>query len=174
MKFIGLCMLCLMLASCGATVDIDYDKDVDFATYNTYNYFSSVESGLSELDDKRIFRITDSILQSRGFIKSESPQILINFFANEQISNSRNTLGIGVGSGGGNVGVGVSGGIPIGGRSINQRLTMDFIDAQEDKLVWQAQVDGDYKEKSTPLQRERYYQKVLLKAIDKYPPKSKK
>ena len=95
----------------------------------------SIDSGLNDLDDKRIQQATDSLLQERGFIKSETPQLYVNFFARESISNSRNTLGIGIGGGGGTVGVGVSGGIPIGGRVVNQQFTMDFIDVSKDDLV---------------------------------------
>lgn len=161
------------MASCGATVAVDYDKKIDFSKYTSYNYFPTLDSGLNELDDKRIMHITDSLLMQRGFVKSETPQVLVNFFAKESISNSRNTIGIGVGSGGGNVGVGVSGGIPIGGRTINQQLTMDFIDAEKDDLVWQAIAEGELKERNTPQQKETYYISVLQKILAKYPPSKK-
>lgn len=159
------------MVSCGASVAVDYDKQVDFSKYNSYNYFPNIDSGLNELDDKRIMKITDSLLQQRGFLKSENPQLNINFYARESVSSSRNTIGIGIGSGGGNVGVGVSGGIPIGGNVLNQQLTMDFIDVENDGLVWQAVADGEMKERSTPQQKEAYYISVVQKILAKYPPK---
>lgn len=161
----------ILLISCGTTVGIDYDKQTDFSQYTSYNFYPGIESGLNELDDKRIKQATDSLLQARGFVKSETPQLYINFYASETISNSRNTIGIGIGGGGRNVGVGISGGIPIGGRVINQQLTVDFIDASKDDLVWQAVADGELKEKATPEQKEAYYAKVLLKILNKYPPR---
>jgi hypothetical protein len=173
MKLIYGIILSILLISCGVTVSIDYDKEADFSKYKSYNFFPTIDSGLNELENKRIISISDSLLQQKGFIKSESPQFLINFYANESIANSRNTIGIGVGSGGGNVGVGVSGGIPIGGRVINQELTIDFIDATKDALFWQAKGDGDFKEKATPMQREAYYASVISKMLQKYPPKIK-
>ncbi|MFC7358087.1 DUF4136 domain-containing protein [Jejudonia soesokkakensis] len=173
MKTIYAFLLTTLLVSCGASVGIDYDKQTDFSQYTSYNYFPTINSGLNQLDDKRIIQATDSILQSRGFTKSESPQFLINFFARETVSNSRNTIGIGVGSGGGNVGVGVSGGIPIGGKVVNQELTIDFIDAARDDLIWQAVIDGEYKEKASPEQRQLHYFSVLQKSLSKYPPKKK-
>ncbi|MCZ4318840.1 DUF4136 domain-containing protein [Aequorivita viscosa] len=174
MKFLSIFMLSLFLVSCGATVAVDYDKQIDFSKYNSYNYFPTIDSGLNELDDNRIIQITDSLLQQRGFVKSETPQLYINFFASESVSRSRNTIGIGIGSGGGNVGVGVSGGIPIGGRVVNQQLTMDFIDVEKDDLVWQAVVDGEMKERATPQQKEAYYTAIIQKILSKYPPSSKK
>ncbi|WGF93050.1 DUF4136 domain-containing protein [Aequorivita marisscotiae] len=173
MKFPSIFMLSLFLVSCGATVAVDYDKQVDFSKYNSYNYFPTIDSGLNELDDNRIMQITDSLMQQRGFVKSEVPQLYINFYARESVSRSRNTIGIGIGSGGGNVGVGVSGGIPIGGRVVNQQLTMDFIDTKKDDLVWQAVADGEMKERATPQQKEAYYISVLQKILTKYPPLGK-
>jgi hypothetical protein len=171
MKFLFLCTVSFLLVSCGAGVGIDYDKDTDFSQYTTYNFFPPIESGLNELDNKRIMQLTDSLLQQRGFVKSETPQLHINFFARETLTNSRNTIGIGIGSGGGNVGVGVSGGIPIGGRVINQQFTFDFIDTTGDNLVWQAVAEGELRERATPKQKEAYYEELLQKILKKYPPK---
>ncbi len=173
MKLLSILIFSIFLISCGASVAVDYDKQVDFSKYNSYKYFPNIDSGLNELDDKRIIKITDSLLQVRGFIKSETPQIYINFYARESISRSRNTIGIGIGSGGGNVGVGVNGGIPIGGNVVNQQLTMDFIDVENDGLIWQAVADGEMKERSTPEQKEAYYVSVIQKILAKYPPKNK-
>ncbi|WP_026450351.1 DUF4136 domain-containing protein [Aequorivita capsosiphonis] len=173
MKLLPILLLSIFLTSCGASVAVDYDKQVDFSKYNTYNYFPTIDSGLSELDDDRVIQAADSLLQERGFVKSESPQLYINFYARESLSNSRNTIGIGVGGGGRNGGIGVSGGIPIGGKVINQRLTMDFIDVQKDDLVWQAIADGEMKERATPQKKEAYYYSVIQKILKKYPPRKK-
>ena len=173
MKYLVISILSLFLFSCGATVTVDYDKQMDFSKYNSYSFYPTIQSGLSTLDDARIIQITDSLLQQRGFVNSEAPQLYINFYARETMTNSRNTIGIGIGSGGGNVGVGVSGGIPIGGRTVNQQLTMDFIDAEKDNLVWQAVVEGEMKERATPQQKEAYYLSVIQKILNKYPPVKK-
>lgn len=171
MKLLSILMISIILVSCGASVAVDYDKQVDFSKYNSYNYFPTIDSGLSELDDGRIKQITDSLLQERGFVKSDTPQLFINFYTRENLSSSRNTIGIGVGGSGRNVGVGVSGGIPIGGNVINQQLTLDFIDVQKDDLVWQAVAEGEMKERATPQQKEAYYISVIQKIFAKYPPK---
>ncbi|MGB3343427.1 MAG: DUF4136 domain-containing protein [Aequorivita sp.] len=173
MRFISIFILSIFLLSCGAAVTVDYDKNTDFTRYNSYNFYPTIQSGLSELDDARIMQITDSLMQQRGFVKSESPQFHINFFARESVSDSRSSIGIGVGGGGGNVGVGVSGGIPIGGRTINQQLTMDFIDVEKNDLIWQAVIEGEMRERATPQQKEAYYFSVIQKILKKYPPKRK-
>lgn len=173
MKYLSFLILSLFLISCGATVAVDYDQQADFTKYTSYNYFPTIESGLNELDNKRIIQITDSLLQQEGFVKSEMPDLFVNFYARESLSNSKNTIGIGIGGGGGNVGVGVSGGIPIGGKVVNQQLTMDFIDVEKDDLVWQAVADGEMKERSKPQEKEAYYLSVIQKILSKYPPGKK-
>lgn len=173
MKGTLLFFMVFILASCGAVVGVDYDEEIDFSQYTTYNFYPDIDSGLSEFDNKRIIRFTDSLLQERGFVRSENPQLLINFYASEVLRESRNAIGIGVGGGGRNGGIGVSGGIPIGGRVINQQLTLDFIDAANDALVWQAVAEDELKEKTTPQQKDAYYWSLLTKILKKYPPKKK-
>tara|TARA_R100001369_G_C3316967_1_gene168267 strand:+ start:306 stop:824 length:519 start_codon:yes stop_codon:yes gene_type:complete len=170
MKYFSIVLIALLFVSCGTSVGVDYDKEVDFSQYKTYNFFPTIDSGLNDLDDKRIMQATDSVLQARGFVKSETPQLYINFFAKENLRSSRNSIGIGVGGGGGNVGVGVSGGIPIGGRIYEQAITMDFIDVSNDDLIWQAIAEADLKEKANPLQKKEHYEEVVSKILKKFPP----
>ncbi|MEZ4858255.1 MAG: DUF4136 domain-containing protein [Flavobacteriaceae bacterium] len=170
MKFLWLLVIPFFI-SCGSTVAVDFEKSTDFSKFTTYNFYPSIDSGLNELDNKRIMYILDSLIIQKNFQKTENPQILINFYAKEILTNSRNTLGIGIGGGGGNVGIGVSGGIPIGGKDIEQQLTLDFIEVENDALVWQGIAESRYKEKATPQQKENYYFSIIQKILNKYPPK---
>lgn len=171
MKYTVCFFVLVLLYSCGATVGYDYDTEKNFSSYTSYNFYPTLASGLNDLDENRIMNITDSILPQKGMVKSDNPQILINFYSNEYVSNSRNTIGVGMGNVGRNTSVGVSTGIPIGGKEVNQQLTVDFIDAKQDALVWQAVSEHRYKERATPQQKEAYYRKVLSKIFTKYPPK---
>ncbi|MAO09077.1 MAG: hypothetical protein CL596_10225 [Alteromonas sp.] len=172
MKYL-LFLLLPVLVSCGAAVAVDYEPTTDFSGYTSYNYYPTIESGLNDLDNKRIMAAIDSVMTTKGFEKTDTPQIWVNFYASEQVSNSRSTIGIGIGGGGGNVGVGVNGGIPIGGRQIDQQFTIDFVDKLIDLLVWQGVYETSYKEKATPLQKEAHYYSVVQKILKKYPPKEK-
>jgi hypothetical protein len=69
MKLIYGIILSILLISCGVTVSIDYDKEADFSKYKSYNFFPTIDSGLNELENKRIISISDSLLQQKGFIK---------------------------------------------------------------------------------------------------------
>jgi len=171
MKYLLILITSVILISCGATVSYDYDTQTNFSEYKTYDFFPNINSGLSNLDNIRIMKATDSILQSRGFEKSDSPQFLINFFAKEFISQSNTTIGFGVGGGGHNGSVGVSGGVPVGGDIINQKLTFDFIDEEKDKLFWQAVGSDELKVKANSLQKDAYYFELISKILKGFPPK---
>lgn len=168
-----LILLASVLVSCGTSVVVDYDSRTDFSKYATYDFYPSIDSGLNDLDDQRIIAAIDSLMPVKGIQKDESPQFYINFYAREVVTASRSTLGIGIGGGGGNVGVGVSGGIPIGGNEIEQQLTLDLIDVQNDQLIWQGIWQGRFKESSTPYQMENYYYYTLQKILNKFPPSLK-
>ena len=171
MKSLLIIVASAILISCGATVSYDYDTQTDFSEYKTYDFYPNINSGLSNLDNIRVMKATDSILQLRGFEKSDSPQFLINFFAKEFISQSNTTIGFGVGGGGHNGSVGVSGGVPVGGDIINQKLTYDFIDEKEDKLFWQAVGSDGLKIKANSLQKDAYYFELISKILKGFPPK---
>ena len=172
MKYFGIACVLVLIVSCKAPKAVyDYERSTDFAKYKTYNFFPSIETGLNELNDKRLFRLTDSIMQSRGFKRTATPDFYINIETAAFEPDRNSAVGVGVGGGGRGVGGGVTIGLPIGSSKRNQEVVLDFVDVREDKLFWQAIIEGYYKEEATPEERKAYFRAVLLKAFEKYPPK---
>ncbi|MFD0964792.1 DUF4136 domain-containing protein [Pseudofulvibacter geojedonensis] len=171
----GLIIVVLLIVACAPVkVNYDYNKAVDFTKYKTYNYASEIKTGLSELDEKRLYFQLDSLLTVNGISKSESPDFYIDLHTKTYKNPSNNSIGIGVGGGGRSGGVGVSGGIPIGGNDLNQELLIDFLDGEKHSLVWQAQVTKSMKEKASPEARKAHFRAMVQKALEGYPPKVKK
>lgn len=169
MKYFSMIAFVLVLVSCSAPrVVYDYDEKTDFSQFKTYNYFPELKTNLSELDEKRLLAKTDSILNARGYEKSNTPDFYINMKAHA-IQSQRSTVGVGVGGGGRNVGGGISIGLPVGS-SANQEIVIDFVNVQRDELFWQAIAEGKYKENASPEKKEEYFKTVLLKVLEKYPP----
>lgn len=162
-------VILLMLMSCGSAVITDYDSGTDFSAYKTYDFYPDIESGLNRLDEDRVKRSLDSLLPEYGLVRSTLPDLLLNFYVHEQLIPSRSSIGIGIGGGGRNVGVGVSGGVPIGGNKIEQRLTFDFIDRSMDRLIWQAVIESTLPERATTEQKGRHYFDVTSKILKEYP-----
>ncbi|NNJ87996.1 MAG: DUF4136 domain-containing protein [Eudoraea sp.] len=163
--------LCLLFASCsGLRVDYDYDTNADFSNYRTYNYYSDMQTGLSDLDTKRLLRALDSVLLSKGIQSSEEPDFLINIESREFQLPQNNSVGIGVGSGGRNVSGGVSIGVPLGSPNREREIIFDFIDSQKDALFWQAVTTSNYRENASPGTREKILNEIVGKVMKKYPP----
>lgn len=174
MKAFKLLILTLLVSSCSSVrVNYDYDKQIDFSSYKTYNYYSDLETGLSDLDSKRLLNILDDALQSKGLSLSENPDFYINIQSSEYENVQRNTVGVGLGGGGRNVGGGVSVGIPIGQSKLSRQIIFDFIDEEGKGLFWQAVTESNYNPKASPEKRELNLETIVNKIIAGYPPERK-
>lgn len=165
-----LVLLTLIITSCsGPRVVYDYDTKEDFTKYKTYNYFPKLDTGLSDFDQKRLLESTDKAMTEKGFKKSETPQLHINFKGNEYSTPSNNSIGIGIGNGP----VQIGGGIPFGKPNQRIQLTVDFIDVQNNQLVWNATIDDTQNSKQTPESRTGFFNIMMQKVMAKYPPEKK-
>ncbi|PXX23951.1 DUF4136 domain-containing protein [Arenibacter sp. ARW7G5Y1] len=175
MKSIIPFLLLLFLASCGAIrVNYDYDRDTDYSKYTTYNYYSDMDTGLSELDTRRLVRAIDSTLRAKGLLLSEEPEFLINILSSSFQAPRNNTVGVGIGGSGRNVGGGMTIGIPVGAANVEREIQFDFVDSEKDELFWQAVTVSSLRENSSPSVREAKIQELVTKTFEKYPPKSRK
>ncbi len=175
MKGLGFMLLVLLFTSCHVVrVQTDYEKETDFSNYTTYNYYDDMETGLSELDEKRLIKILDAAMQAEGLLLSEEPDFLVNIQSGIYQTPRNNTVGVGVGGTGKNVGGGVSVGIPIGQSNVQQEIHFDFVDSQKDMLIWQAISKNYLNENVTPVEREKKLQEIVEKVLSRYPPKKRK
>ncbi|WP_435623273.1 DUF4136 domain-containing protein [Flagellimonas sp.] len=174
MRFLLSIVVLGVLMSCSAVrVDYDYDKGVDFSNYSTYNYFSDMQTGLSQLDERRLLRVLDSTLKTKGYQLAEEPDFFINILSNEFRGSPNNAVGVGIGGTGRNVGGGVSLGIPVGNSGLQRMIQFDFVDADRDALFWQAFSESGYRENASPSVREEKLRAVVKKVFSKYPPQQK-
>lgn len=163
----------LSIISCAPIyVNYDYETGTDFSKYKTYNMYPDMQTGLSELDTKRLLNSVDQFLQSKGFTVSDSPDFLVNISSNEYQSERRSAVGVGVGGSGRNVGGGINVGIPIGSNDINREMVFDFIDANRDSLIWQAISESSFNPNATPEKREERLKAIVTKVLSKYPPEN--
>ena len=125
-KILALPVLALMLlASCTSVrVLSDYDKEANFNAYKSYAFYKTGidKAHISDLDKKRILKAIESEMSTRGFVKSENPDILVSIFTKEkdQVDVYSNNYGWGWGGwgwGGWGWG-GLAGALVFGGRII--------------------------------------------------------
>ena len=170
-KLASIFFLCICL-SCGVTVDYDYEKNTDFSQYNSYSYFTNMNTGLSELDAKRFFKVLDDAMAQKGFTLTENSDFIINIESStyQEVQNN-SSVGVGVGSGGGNVGGGISVGIPIGQANMSRQIKFDFVDAETNQLFWQAISSETNVPRDKPDDREAKFQQIVQKVLEGFPPK---
>ena len=172
-RFLLFCVVIPALIGCGSSAVVDFDQARDFSAYSTYEFYPSLKSGLHPLDEQRMMRALDSVLSVKGIERSIVPELLVNFYVEDYMTESNSSLGISIGGGSGNVGYGVSGGVPLGGGDIRQLVTLDVIDADEDVLIWQGVIGTRLREQSSPDRKEIRFQEVAVQLLEQFPPSTK-
>ena len=164
----------VFMASCTSVrVLSDYDKEADFTTYKSYAFYKTGidKAQISDLDKKRILKAIDAELSSRGFVKSEDPDILISIFTKEkeQVDIYNNYWGgygwgwnpyyWGPGWGGNNVSTRTEG-----------SLYIDLIDAKNKELVWQGKGIGNLGNIENMDKKEQRIREFVSQILKEYPP----
>lgn len=170
-KFLPLLLL-FIVASCDSVrVYSDYDKSVDFTQYKTFAFMKSgidkVE--ISDLDKKRILNAIDQQLQSKGFTKSETPDLLVNIFtkSREEISVNQFNAGYGYGWGWG-WNPYMYGGHTTVSSSTEGTLYIDLIDAKKKELIWQGEGTGTLSKNMD--EKDAIVNDIVTQILAQYPP----
>lgn len=164
----------MLLTSCASIyVTHDYEKTADFTTFKTYNYYSDIDSGMSQLDDKRLINALNNAMQNKGYTLSEMPDFFIDIKTSEFQQANGNTVGVGVGGSGRNAGGGISIGLPVGQSQYGRQIVFEFVDEDGIGLFWQAVSESNYKPNATPEKREAQFIAIVDKVLKKFPPELK-
>ncbi len=158
MKISVFLLLVIMTVSCATSVGVEYDYETDFSNYKTYSYNPEIKSNLAPSDDKLIIEIADRILPTKNFVKSEAPQVYINFYVNEKTVLSKNTVTVVF--------------VPIGKKVHSQEFNFELIDASNNKVLWKAVAKDELKLNASISEKEKYYTGLLQEILIKYPPKN--
>lgn len=141
-RYFPLLLFFISSACSSVNVNTDYDKKVDFGQYKTYAYYKNGidNAKISDLDKKRILRAIDEVMATKGFAKSETPDMLISINAKSEQSVNVNNF-----NGGWGFGWGWDpfwGGNTMFSTSTDGILTIDLIDAKQKELIWQGEGIG--------------------------------
>jgi hypothetical protein len=187
-KFLALPLLVvLFLSSCvSVRVASDYDRETNFKEYKTYAFYKTGidKAQISDLDKKRILRAIDNEMASRGFTKSQSPDILVSIFTKEreQVDVYNNNFGWGWGGFGWGgwgwggpwawgPGFGWGGGF---GPNVSTRtegsLYIDLIDSKNKELVWQGRGIGTLNNTTNIEKKEERIKEFVSQILEAYPP----
>jgi hypothetical protein len=146
-----LLLAAVSLAGCASSAKFrsDYDRDADFGSYKTYNYMDrSNQDNYQDLFSKYMMEAIDVQMTSRGYTKSDNPDLLVNFSALLQDKTKVTTTpSSGPMMGGGYYGYragyyGAWGGYGYGTETHVSQYTegtfnIDLVDANRKQLVWE-------------------------------------
>ena len=159
----------LSLSGCSSTPQLrsDYDSTVDFSQYRTYNIYEDAGPGSNEYQGFFSRYMTAAIereMEIRGYVKSDDPDLLVNFNAILQEKTEVRTMPASP---------------PIGGYYSYRRgfysawptysygtethvsqytegtLNIDIVDARAGRLVWEAVGQGRVSQQTLDNLRER-------------------
>lgn len=153
----------LLIAGCASkpTIETDYDHSVDFSQYKSYAFFNpmGIESPSYSSIYGSIFREAISKeMESRGYVKSDNPDLLINVSGRLQEKTKVTTTSDPYMSGGyygyRRGAYGAWGGYGSGSQTHVSQYTegtvnIDMVDRMQKRMVWEGVAVGRVNEKRT-------------------------
>jgi len=174
----------LLLAACGTTVNVDYDKQANFQALRTYVLMPSPETktGDTRLDsplvDKRIRDAIVATLSLRGYqqVKDKADfAVAYQLGLRQEVDSSRATMTVGVGGFYPHSAIGMTYGYPGYVESYERGiLTIDVLQGSDKKLIWRGSSGRRLYDGSTPEKSTKEINAVVQEIIDKFPPGYKK
>jgi len=176
-----------LLMSC-SSVDVisDYDRNASFSNYKTYAFYKTGidRAQISDLDKRRILNAIEDEMARKGFVKSESPDLLVSIFTTEKERvDVYNNVGWGWGPGWGWGGYGYGWGWggawgpgwggawgPSVSTSTEGALYIDLIDTQKKELIWQGRGQGTLANTRDIEKKEARIREFVSKIMEAYPP----
>lgn len=171
-NFIYIISVCLLtLTSCSSVqVTTDYDTQAQFNAYRTFAFYrpSVDDLKISDLDKKRILRAIESTMVTKGFQKSENPDMLIslNTDAEKDVRVYPNNFGWGWGW---RRGPFWNTGFVNTYETVEGILHIDILDAKNKGLIWRGTGKAPLVE--GPEAKEARIKEIVSSILENYPPK---
>lgn len=156
--FLSIILLGVLLASSCAVPKLytDYDEEVKFDKYKTYNFFPP-QTNLPIAEEDTIMGLIETKLQKKGLTSQVIPKfsidLVVDFF------NVENPI------------VTESGYAMFNNDIPYMSITVSFVDALTSELFWEAHVEQKVPRNLNASERILLYQEFIDLALDAYPPK---
>jgi hypothetical protein len=144
----------------GDPIRSDYDPSADFSQYKTYNFFADAgpeQTNYQSFFSQYMIAAIGREMDSRGYMKSNDPDLLVNFNAILQEKTKVTTTPSPSYGAGGYYGYRGGSYDPWGGYGYGEQthvsqytegtFNIDLVDAREKKLVWEAVGTGRISQK---------------------------
>ena len=163
LRVIPAMMIIALMAACASSTNIksDYDRSVDFSQYKTYGYYSPMgieNPNYSSLLGQMFRDAIDAQMLTRGYVKSNNPDLLFNVSARME-DKTRVTTMSNPGMYGGGGYYGYRGGMydPWGGYGYGTSthvsqytegtINIDMVDPRLKRMLWEGVAIGKVQDK---------------------------
>lgn len=174
----------VLLAACGTTVNVDYDKQANFQALRTFTLLPApdTKTGDERLDsplvDKRIRDALVTYLTARGYRQvQDNPDFAVAYQLGirQEVDSSRATMTVGVGGFYPHSAIGMTYGYPGYIESYERGiLTIDILQGSDKKLIWRGSSGRRLYNGNTPEKSEKEINAVVQEILEKFPPGTKK
>jgi hypothetical protein len=155
-------------------IDYDYDATTNFKAYKTYHFYEDLESGLTELDERRLLRALDEQLKRLGYTKSQNPDFLIDIRGIEVPVNNSPSIDVGFAGTGTNTAGGIGVNVPVNSQQDYHEMSVEFVDRLKEETFWMAKVNVLLSSSNEPLKRDAFFRDLSIKILNKFPPEDVK
>ena len=183
-RYVLILFVISLITACGTTVNVDYDKQTNFASLKNFTLLPSpeIKTGDERLDsplvDKRIREAIQTTLITRGFQHVDANAdfaVAYQLGVRKEIDSSRASMTVGVGTYGRRSAVGMTYGNPGYVESYERGiLTIDVLQGSDKKLVWRGSSGRRLYDGSTPEKSDKEINAVVKEILDQFPPGNRK
>lgn len=178
--WLALAVAMTALAACQTRPEVRTQSapNLDIARYTTFGFIDKPgtdTAGYTTLTTRYLEEVVGREMTSRGYTRSESPDLLINFnvATQDKIENRGPSVGVGYGGRGWRHGHGYGWGVGLGGYNdihnfTEGSLTVDVVDRARNELIWSGTAVGRLTKKTLEQPQPAIEQAVDL-IFDKYP-----
>jgi hypothetical protein len=172
MKKLLYIIVAIIVTSCSSVqIASDFDSQVDFTKFKTYALTEESKNlPIGELNMGRLINAVETELATKGFTKSDNPDVLIDMHITAKTrteATAYNTGGYGR--------YGYGGGFSTTQVSYNQytdgTLLINMIEKSTEKIAWQGRGTKTLDENASAEKRESNINYAVKQIFTKYPPK---
>jgi len=166
----------LLVGACsGISTTTDYDPQVDFSGFSTYDWVDSEQGGVDNITSSRIRQSVDGAMVAKGFSQSSSnPDLAISYQVPTQERTSFTTInsGWGGGYGWGGWGMGMGTSTTTQQNWTEGSLILAMFDNSTKNMVWTGTATTDLDDNRTPQERQELVDQAVGKLFEDFPPGS--
>jgi len=163
--------LCLLLIGCSADVSTDYNRQINYSQFKTYQFAAPPSQTAVSLDATRVEEAITTQLANKGLqhASETSADLTVKHYIENQSDFESYGTSVGFGYASRNVGIGFSS--PTRYKEYKYgKLIVELIENTSNQVVWRSVSQRRLTETMTPSSRIEFIDKQISEMFKQYPP----